>query len=474
MAAAWTPICRLLLAPCLLAGCLPIGCGGEPTPPDGAPHIVLVTLDTTRADRLGAYGYQRDTSPVFDALAEDSLLFERAIVPMATTLPTHVSILTATHPLEHGVLANSTQGGRRFVPSATLHSFAALARDAGWATAAFVSAAPLKRGSGVEAGFETFDEPADKHRSGEATTDAAIAWLDAHRQRPFFLWVHYYDAHWPFEPPPPYDTMFEVDDALESWLAARRFTPRVFRPLPNSYDEAPSTNNAYDGELRYQDAQLGRLLSALRQRGLWERTALIVAGDHGESLCQHGEAAHGGTWDEQLHAPLLLRVPGGPARRIASPVSVYDALPTLLGLLDVPVLSELLAQASGRDALATERAPLPVLSQDTGRLRDAPYRHALTTARWKYFRIEGQDGSVSELLFDLANDPFELRDLSAERPEVTQRFRAALSAELAARTARGELLRGGEAPRTREEDPAVIEQLRALGYLEPVAEDPDA
>jgi arylsulfatase len=428
--------------------------------------VLFVTLDTTRADHLGAYGYPRDTSPVFDALARESIFFERAIAPMATTLPTHVSLFTATHPLEHGVLANSTQGGRRFVPSQTLRSFAGVARDAGYDTAAFVSATPLKRGSGVETGFDHFDQPSGKQRRGDETADAALAWLARPRQRPFALWVHFYDAHWPFEAPEPFGSMFRSDAVLEAWLAERRVSATALRELTGEVDEARAAANGYDGELRFQDAQLGRLLDALRAGGAWERTAVVVLGDHGEGLCQHGEAAHGGTWHEQLHVPLLLRVPGAAARRIARSVSVLDVVPTLLSLIDVPALDALREHASGRDVLAEGAAPEPILSQDTGRARNAPFRYALTDERWKYFRIEAPDGSVSDRLYDLHSDPFELHDRAAAEPQITAGFRALLESMLAARLARGEELRGGEEPRTRAEDPETLEQLRALGYLD--------
>ena len=165
----------LPLAVCLaLAGCR------QRIDVSGHPNIVLITLDTTRADHLGAYGYFRDTSPRIDAFAEESIVFEHAIAPMATTLPTHVSILTATYPLEHGVLANVMHGGRRFVPAAGLRSFATVCREQGYRTAAFVSAAPLKRDSGIQAGFEEFFEP----EKGEASVRAGVT------NKELFRWLH--------------------------------------------------------------------------------------------------------------------------------------------------------------------------------------------------------------------------------------------------------------------------------------------
>jgi hypothetical protein len=143
---------------------------------------------------------------------------------MATTLPTHVSILTATHPLEHGVLANVMHGGRRFVPAAGLRSFATVCRKQGYRTAAFVSAAPLKRDSGIQVGFEIFEEPDESaaERSGGQTTDAALRWLAGLEAGPFLLWIHYYDAHWPFAAPAPFGGRYHTDPSLERYIAERR------------------------------------------------------------------------------------------------------------------------------------------------------------------------------------------------------------------------------------------------------------
>jgi arylsulfatase len=432
------------------------------------PNFVFVTLDTTRADHLGLYGYFRETSPALDAFGRQAIVFERNIVPMATTLPTHTSLFTATQPLEHGVLANSTQGGSRFVPSARLRSFAEVARGAGWRTAGFVSSAVLKRGSGIETGFETFDAPAGDQRDAEATTRAALTWLASVPEGPFLLWVHYFDAHWPYAPPPAYAAMFSSDNELEAAIAARGIPRTVVRPLANQTEQTRVSINLYDGELRFQDDQLARLLAALEARPDWDHTIVVIAGDHGEGLGQHGEAAHGGTWDEQLRAPLLIRIPGEAPRREGTLVTAVDVIPTLLGRLRASALSALLPQASGRDVLAPGARSLPVVSQDTGREREASeQRYALTTDRWKFFRVEEKDGGVRLQLFDRSADPYELSDVSDRHPEVTQPLAAALSLALDAQRRKASELHDGKAPATTPPDPELLEQLRALGYLEP-------
>ena len=435
-AAAWIAV-GLLLALC--------ACGQGTRP-----NFVFVTLDTTRADHLGLYGYFRDTSPALDAFGREAIVFGRSIVPMATTLPMHTSLFTSTQPLEHGVLANTTQGGSRFVPSARLRTFAQVAGAAGWRTAAFVSSAVLKRGSGIEAGFEHFDQPTPGERDAEATTRAALAWLESAPPGPFLLWVHYFDAHWPYAPPPAYATLFSSGPELEDAIAARGIPRTVLRPLANQSEETRVSINLYDGELRFQDDQLAQLLAALEARPDWGDTVVVIAGDHGEGLGQHGEAAHGGTWEEQLHAPLLMRIPGEAPRRVDTLVTTVDVIPILLGRLPGSPLAGLLPQASGRDALGSGARPLPVLSQDTGRERSAAeQRYALTTDRWKFFHVELRDGSVRHQLFDRRADPFERSDVSARHPEVTEPLADALQLTLDAQRRKGAALHDGGCPQPR-------------------------
>jgi len=427
------------------------------------PNIVVITLDTTRADHLGCYGYFRDTSPVIDELASQSIVFDRCTVPMATTLPTHTSIFTATYPIEHGVLANINHGGTRFTPSPDLRSFPAICREAGYQTAAFISAVPVKKGSGMEIGFEVFDQPAARQRRAGATNKKVFEWLPNLDGRPYLLWVHYFDPHWPYSS----DSVYETDDGLEAYLAERQVPDTAPRPLVNQTEDSRFCTNSYDDEIRYMDSELGKLLERLEGLPGSDNTVLLLIGDHGDGLCQHGHAAHGRTWNEQLWAPMMIRVPDEPPRRVPQTVSAVDALPTLLGLIDVPELDVLLLQASGRDTLAAEFEPTPVFSQDSGRLADAPnHRTSLTTGRWKYFSIRVSEDTVREELYDLSTDPHELHDLLAEvdpPADTLETLRSALVHQIQAQQQRAqELRRAGPAER----DPELIRQLKSLGYVD--------
>jgi arylsulfatase len=446
------------------------GCGGSGPPP----NLVIVTLDTTRADHLGLYGYSRATSPALDAFGKRSIVFERAIMPMATTLPTHVSFFTATHPLEHGVLYNTTYGAAPFRPTPELRTLAQVAQAAGWHTAAFVSAAPLKRGTGIEHGFEHFDEPRGLERRAGDTTDAALAWLEGAPEGRFLLWVHYFDAHFPYAPPAPYATMFSTDERLEEMIAARRIPRTTLRPFIDAAEDTRTSINTYDGELRYQDAQLGRLLAALEARPDWDWTTVVIVGDHGEGLGQHREAGHGGTWDEQLHVPFVLRVPDEAPRRVRSLVTAVDVIPTVLGRLDAPALAPVLAQSSGHDALAADARPRPIVSQDTGRPGPKKWgrRRVLTSERWKLFRVKPAGWPPRFRLFDLSADPYELVDVSAREVEVTKQLNASLELTVAAQRRKGALLAGTKPQDAPAVDPKLVEQLKALGYVDQSAEKP--
>jgi choline-sulfatase len=440
-----------------------------PPPPPAAPdNLLLITLDTTRADHLGAYGYPRDTSPAMDLLASQSLVFDQAISPMSTTLPTHWSILSGAYPLEHGILGNfgnREEGAPPFQPHPGLRSLASIVSEQGWQTAAFVSAVPLKRHTGIDAGFQHFSEPREEiyYRPAQYTIDRAIDWLgQAREDAPFFLWVHLFDPHFPYTPPEGYAREFQGDqEAVAARLAARGVPEVINRILAFDGSElAPASTavdmiNRYDAEIRYMDAQLARLLSALQSQGRWENTSVVLVGDHGEGLGQHSQVMHGDVYTEQLRVPMMIRVPGAAAGRVAHPVSAVDALPTALSMMPGD-RSGFLAQSTGRDARAVTE---PVFSQRTGdhRVDYSGPAWALRDGPWLFVHEPG----ARDRLHNLERDPFELVDVAAEEPERAAAMGAAVRArrdELAARYVAGE----GTGEGLSQE---LIEGLEALGYM---------
>jgi arylsulfatase A-like enzyme/tetratricopeptide (TPR) repeat protein len=398
---------------------------------DHRPNIVLITLDTTRADRIGAYGDAEARTPTLDGLAERGVLFERAYSPVPLTLPSHTTILTGLAPPVHGVRDNA-----RFVVPEGLETVAERLSEGGYATAAFVAAFVLHRSFGLDQGFEVYDDETDPDhdplaffvpsRRGEEVTDRALAWLGARSGRrgaPFFLWVHYYDAHAPTDPPPPFDAM----------------------------------DDRYAGEIAYVDAQVGRLIAGVEGAAGGRETLLLVVADHGESLEEHGEATHGlVAYDSTLHVPLIAVGPGfAPSTRSRAFVTTEDVAPTILAALGEPPPSKGRGVALQKTALGGEPGA------DSGRVASfaclgpayafgwAPLS-GVRTARWK---LTATPEPVE--LYDVVADPGETTNLADAEPEVVAR--------LTARHA--ELDPGGvpvpEAPL----DPEVEERLATLGYL---------
>ncbi|MBV8199668.1 MAG: sulfatase, partial [Acidobacteria bacterium] len=314
------PACRLppiasLLLVCAMgaAGCAPRQtAAGAARPGDEPPHgrganLLLVTLDTVRADHLGCYGYAGAETPALDRLAAAGVRFAHASSPVPLTLPSHTTLLTGLLPPHHGARNNGVRG-----LSAETPTLATLLAGAGYRTAAFVAAFVLDHRFGLARGFQIYDDEIERpanaswlleaERPGGQVVDRALAWLERDDPRPFFLWVHLYDAHAPYNPPSPY---------------------RERHP-----------DHPYDGAIAFADAQVGRLLAALGQRGLAASTVVAVVADHGESLGEHGELTHGLLlYEPALAVPLLLRAPGLGPRTVATPVSTVDLAPTLAGLL---------------------------------------------------------------------------------------------------------------------------------------------
>jgi len=395
-------------------------------------NLLVVTLDTTRPDRLGAYGDQRAETPNFDALAAQGLKYTEAVTVAPITLVAHSSLFTGTYPTTHGVRHNAEY---KLSPEAS--TLAELLAGAGYETAAFVSAFVLDARYGLDQGFARYDDRVDtargagfpagtSERNAQKVTDAALTWLaerDAAARRPFFAWVHYFDAHAPYSPPEPFAT---------------RFAGRL-----------------YDGELAFVDSQLGRLLAGLHERGLATRTVVLVVGDHGESLGEHGESTHSVfVYDSTARVPFVLRVPGvAPAVVSDRLVSLVDVVPTLVDLLGVKdgAAREGLSLASGRrDGSRSVYLESLVPYLDFGW---APL-HALRRLGEKYIAAPRPE------YYDLAADPVEARNLvPAKGPQPASAERLARSVEALLQKSQP-LASAAVAP-----DADARARVEALGYL---------
>lgn len=364
-------------------------------------NVLLITLDTTRADRLGCYGYSPAKTPVLDRLAQQGVLFERAYAPVPLTLPSHASMLTGLYPPEHGLRNN----GQAALPQG-LPTLATELQAVGYETGAFVAAFVLDHKFGLQRGFETYNDDlstADpslhghhQYRDGSLVIDSALRWLRPRISKPFFCWVHLFDPHFPY---------LTHEDRFGT-----------------QFQDRP-----YDAELAYVDNEIGRLLSTLQKSGALEHTVIVVVGDHGESLGEHGELSHSMTvYDATLQVPLLVISPqeSQPGHRVAEPVSLVDLTPTLLDRLGMRPLP----QASGR-SLRAALSGGPLTTMPCYAETDEPYHsghwsplRALITQQWKYIR------SPKAELYDLLADPRELQNLATESPDQLQKLEGELTA----------------------------------------------
>ena len=406
----------------LQASALSTACGARgPSPRAAPPNILLVTIDTLRADRVGA-----GVAPTLDAIAASGARFTAARTAAPLTLPSHTTIHTGLLPPVHGVRAN---GGDGLAPAHT--TVATLLKRAGYRTGAFVGAFVLDRRFGLAQGFDTYDdqiprdpratERLEAERTASVVADRAIAWLNqsairgAQSAMPFFLWIHFYDPHAPYTPPP-------------------EFRAR--------------TKTAYDGEVAYADAQMARVLDALRASGTLDRTLVVVAGDHGEGLGEHGERTHGMLlYDSTLRVPLVIHAPGRTAATLDRAVSLSELAPTLLraaGIRPPPEMKgrDLLAGMSGQPDLYSETEYPPVAGWAA--------LQALTDGRWKTIVAGG-----SAEVYDVGRDPREEHDLAASQTSIASAMRTRTDAIHGA----------GASPSTRPISADAQERLRALGYV---------
>ena len=413
--------------------------------PRGTPayNLILITLDTTRRDRLSCYGYSEKTTPNLDRLAAEGILFEQAFTAVPVTLPSHATLLTGLYPFQHGVRNNGS-----YVLADSFTTLAELLGARGYETGAVLGGFPVDHRFGLAQGFAHYDDrfsPLSSVREGDTAqrpaaevTRLSLEWIGQHAARPFFLWAHYFDPHAPYHPPEPYLGRFP--------------------------------GQPYDGEIASMDAAIGQLLEGLKTKGLTERTIVLVAADHGEGLMDHREPTHctfiyGATQE----VPLLLRLPDdGPwtgtawhGRRVEGLVGLTDLLPTAWNALGFepqelpPVAGQSLlplveGKASGHDWLYHETL-VPDLDFGMSELR------GLQTKSWKYIRAPQPE------LYNLERDPGELNNLADREKDRVEDMEAQLAEVLLAE-------KSASAPVAM--DPGTLEKLRSLGYVQ--GRQPDA
>ncbi len=434
-----------------------------------APSLLLITIDTLRADHLPAYGYHRPTAPQVDALAARGITMDQVVATIPETGPSLAALLTGRWPAALGMRGNGRPLEKEIPTLATILA------GAGYDTAAFVSGFPLvARLCGLERGFDIYDDNmpdprgmvANVQRFAPHTTDAALTWLKKKGQAPFFLWVHYYDVHGDYAPGAPYDSLFN-----DGPWGPRMATARIPAYQRHGDDtDAGGFIDRYDGEIRKVDDQVARLLDQLGIMGLTENTLVVITADHGESLTEHGYYFDHGNelYEPSLRVPLVMAGPGIPAdgRRIAELARLPDLMPTLLELLGKP-LPQGIAGVSFRDWWRPG-APPPAPREALSEARFQPYR-ALTPGGDVGPKLAARDKRYTFIL-RLQGPRFELYDRLRDPGETHNLFAdpawgpglADLKTELAARLRRRLHTRGGGDPLATVFTPEVRQRLDGL------------
>jgi arylsulfatase A-like enzyme/Flp pilus assembly protein TadD len=394
------------------------------------PNVVLITIDTLRADHLGCYGYKEVQTPTIDALAREGVLFQRAIAQVPLTWPSHAAILTGTYPFQNGVQDFT---GQPLAPQ--IRSIAQAFQQRGYATGAVVSAFVLDRSWGLSRGFDFYDDAfsaatfASKdiglvdRRAGESVTHA-LEWLKKTSRRPFFLRLHLYDPHNPYDPPAPYGEQYR--------------------------------GHPYDGEIAYTDHELGRLIAWLKKSQVYGNTAIALLSDHGESLGEHGEAEHGFfIYNSTVRVPLVVKPPAGSGIRpgkLENPVETTAVAPALLELAGVKDEIQKQFVSPGLFAKPSPDAAYSETFYPFSSFGWSPLR-SLQTSKYHYIEAPTRE------LYDLSEDPQEKNNLAAQQTatagvlkERLEKLSASQPMSQAGNTAAGV-------------DPAALEKLRALGYV---------
>ncbi len=441
------------------------GCArDEPEQPTVRPrNLILISLDTVRADHLGCYGYDRPTTPRIDAYAKTGTLFENCTSSSSWTVPAHLTMFTGLEPATHRCVYYPEPGRL----NNHYDTMARILGRHGFRSGAFTGGAYASARYGLNVGFDSFQS---KGRRFEYNIPPAKRWLEKNADQPFFLFLHGFNAHRPYIPPAPYDTRFS--DGYSGSYNIREFGPGKQRPSPEDLTYVVSQ---YDGEIGFVDEMIGDFIAYLEKRGLMENTLVILTSDHGDEFYEHGGCDHISTlYDELTHVPLILLGPGIPAQRLPHHVGTIDILPTVLALFGL----ESERPFHGADRSGMIRGRKGTLSDAvfmyTGMGNDPKHLSGLRTQRWKLVvNLPGAgvhpacsrckkgtaEGRQIEL-YDLQADPLELTNVVNTHADVARD----LYARLQNRLAECEVLRLGTET-SLPASPEHLQELQSLGYI---------
>lgn len=442
--------------PALVAWGAPALC--SPAEPGAPPNVILVSLDTLRADRLGAYGgfHPEGVSPFMDRLAKESVLFENAVTQAPFTLPSHVSMMSGQYPTVHRVEKTNTCIDRARTPL-----LASAFRGSGYVTGAFTGGHLLHHTFGFHEGFDTYFE-GDPFKDGNL--DRVIEWMETNRALPFFLFVHTFVVHDYAWNDPEYLERFDPDceSRLHGSFRPHDWNERLERGGRSIEDDRRCVENRYAAGIRMADDALRDLVSALESMGSMENTMVVITSDHGEEMLERGRFGHLGTlYEELLHVPLLLRPPGGvPPRRVADLVELIDVAPTILDAAGIPLPPSVQGRSLMGYLDASSRTPAkPMVFSEV----DFDFRRStVRTKDWKVIHSVA-NGQRKYELYNLASDPGEERDLAAESAAF-KGMKERLNAYRKNLKALSDSLKGS-GDQAADIDPGLMDALRAQGYV---------
>jgi arylsulfatase A-like enzyme len=452
------------------AGATPGAAAPQSAGNDQRLSLVLIGLDTFRADHLGCYGNREVRTPELDALARESVLFENCYANATWTLPSYATLLTGLMPHEHSLI-----GGEYQTLARDHLTLAQLLRSAGWFTRAIVAVDWLTRAFNLERGFVKHEAHVDSPVSGRLRIyqRRVVDFVSHPRARPYFLFAHYFDTHDPYDPPAPWARMYYAGDprdpANTSLAVIHGPRNRVEHTVEQRYRWLDGiTDLQYAAGVTFLDHHIGEVIAAMRASGELDRAIVVVTADHGEHLTEHDiYFTHRYPYEENLHVPLLIRLPGAEhgGRRVSELVALLDVLPTLLELLQVqapyPLEGRSLVPLLRGSALPAAKGTLAGLHfAEYG--ADVPgYTKAVWNARWRLIRFVEPDSTWVEL-YDRQVDRAETRNLAGEHSDVVAELQAALDRRFPTSSP---LSSAGAPAEAAPLDAEALERLRALGYI---------
>jgi len=459
---------RIKNIPCLIIFLAMISCSNNTEPVTGIPrsdvglsNLIIISLDTLRVDRLGVYGYERSTSPFLDRLSRESVVLTDVLAQVPSTVSSHRAIFTSSY------LYKQNENNLK-APSETL---AGIFSDAGWNTAAFVDGGLMNKLYGNDQGFKLYD---DKGGGLDVIKDKTLRWLEENRREKFFLFVHTYEIHCPYNPPDPFHQVFT--GAFQPGFETKgKCGKTYYNVMEMSPDDHKHVSNLYDGSIRYSDKALSDIYEQLTRHGLDKTTLIVILSDHGESLGERNYIGHNSLYDNQLKIPVLLSIPDTPGRILDGPVESIDIMPTILDLFSIPKIAGLQGKSLTPYIRSKRHFDLPRL-----RLSELINCSIRNPGGWKLIIRKNED---TDELYNLSEDPLETTNLLSLYPDIADSLRknytdkTGLDLDVARGTNKSYLL----FPPNKKQDETTIpttenqqesepdelqRQLRELGYIE--------